>query len=191
MNYQLFQIINGFAGQWDWIDDLMEFFAQDIVWLMIVMLGVLWFTHKEQHQRSVFYACLSAVIALLLAAILISPEVNEPRPFANHIVHQLIPHSADTSFPSDHSTLAFSLAFSLFFVNRKWGAISLAMACLTGFARVYVGVHYPGDIAGAAVLSALTSFLVYEMRSRLDPVPNLLIRIYDKIISVLPILSRK
>jgi undecaprenyl-diphosphatase len=191
MNYQLFQIINGFAGQWDWIDDLMVFFAQDIIWVMIAMIGVLWFTHKEQHQQSAFYALLSAVVALGIAALWISPEVNQPRPFVHHVVHQLIPHSADASFPSDHSTLAFSLAFSLLYANRKWGTIALAMACLTGFARVYVGVHYPGDIAGSAVLAALISFLVFTMRHRLNPVPNLLIRIYNKFISSLPILSRK
>lgn len=191
MNYQLFQIINHFAGKWDLVDDLMEFFAQDIIWLMIAMIGVLWFTRKEQQQQSAFYALLSAVVALGIATVWISPEVNQPRPFVLHVVHQLIPHNADASFPSDHSTLAFSLAFSLLFTNRKWGIVALVLACLTGFARVYVGVHYPGDIAGSAALAALISFLVYTMRARLNPVPNLLIRIYNKIISSLPIISRK
>ncbi|MHA6529542.1 undecaprenyl-diphosphatase [Paenibacillus sp. BAC0078] len=191
MNYQLFQIVNNFAGKWDFIDDLMEFCAQDIVWVMIAMIAILWFTHKEKYQQYAFYALLSAAVALAIAALWISPEVNQPRPFVLHVVHQLIPHSADASFPSDHSTLAFSLAFSLLFADRKWGLLALAMACITGFARVYVGVHYPGDIAGSAVLAALISFLVYTMRSRLNPVVTLLIGIYNKVISTLPKLSHK
>lgn len=48
MNYFIFQVINGVAGHWDWIDDIMEFLAQDIVWIMMAMLVIFWFSRKEQ-----------------------------------------------------------------------------------------------------------------------------------------------
>lgn len=186
MNYQLFKIINSFAGRIDWFDDIMEIFAQDIVWLLLALLATLWIIGTKEDQRSVFYACLSAGIALLLASLLISPEVNQARPFVSHTVHQLIPHSADPSFPSDHSTLAFSLAFSVLFINRKWGLAAFGLACLTGAARVYVGVHYPGDIIGAGALSFVICMSVFLSRSWLQPLPDFFIRINERLITALP-----
>jgi len=183
MNYFIFQVINGVAGHWDWIDDIMEFLAQDIVWIMIAMLAIFWFTRKEQYQRSVFYACLTAALALVLASMVISPGVNHPRPFITHIVNQLIPHSADASFPSDHSTIAFSFGFCVQFYHRKWGIVAISMAVLTGIARVYVGVHYPFDIAGAAALAFVMSYSLFKMRSYLDPIPDYFIRLYNKLVS--------
>jgi undecaprenyl-diphosphatase len=181
MNYNLFQMINDLAGRFDWIDDVMEILAKDIVWVMLAVLVMLWFTGKTANQKVVFYACMTASISLLLAAFVISPEVNHPRPFVGHSVHQLIPHAPDASFPSDHATLAFSLAFAIVWVKRRTGMAMLALAVLTGLARVYVGVHYPGDIAGSIVLSLFVSFLVRVTRHRTDPLALFFIGIYQKL----------
>jgi undecaprenyl-diphosphatase len=178
MNYHLFQIINNWAGKYDWIDDIMEIFAQDIVWIMLAVMVYLWFSGKEANQKLVFYSFLSASVALLIASMLISPAVNHARPFAQHQVLQLIPHAPDPSFPSDHATLAFSLAFSILFVKRRLGVVMLCLAILTGIARVYVGVHYPGDIVGAIALSFLISIFVFKLNNHLDAIPLFFIRIY-------------
>ncbi|MCD9022782.1 undecaprenyl-diphosphatase [Cohnella silvisoli] len=183
MNYSIFQFLNNLAEHYDWIDDLMEIFAQDIVWIMLAVLVWLWFTGKEANQKLVFFSFLSASVALLIASLIISPEVNHARPFVEHQVHQLIPHAADASFPSDHATLAFSIAFSLLWVKRKLGVVMLGLAVLTGIARVYVGVHYPGDIVGAMALSLSTSLIVFLVRGYLDSIPLFFIRIYRKITS--------
>ncbi|AZN42682.1 undecaprenyl-diphosphatase [Paenibacillus albus] len=169
MNYNLFQLINQLAGYWDGIDDVMEIFAQDIVWIMLTILAVLWFSGKEQNQKATFYACLSAGTALMIGAFIISPAVNHPRPFVGHMVHQLIPHVADPSFPSDHSTLAFALAFNVMLYNRKLGKLMFLLAVLTGFARVYVGVHYPADILGGCVLSSIVSIVIFLVRQHIEP----------------------
>jgi undecaprenyl-diphosphatase len=178
MNYHLFQIINNWAGKYDWIDDLMEFLAQDIVWIMLAVMVYLWFTGKESNQKLVFYSFLSASVALLIASLFLSPEVNQARPFVEHQVLQLLPHAPDPSFPSDHATLAFSLAFSILFAKRRLGVVMLVLALLTGISRVYVGVHYPGDIVGAIALSFLISIIVFKGNRRLDAIPLFFIRMY-------------
>jgi undecaprenyl-diphosphatase len=181
MNYSIFEYLNNLAEHYDWIDDLMEIFAQDIVWIILAVMACLWFTGKETNQKLVFYSFLSASVALLIASLIISPEVNHSRPFVEHQVHQLIPHAADASFPSDHATLAFSIAFSVFLTKRRLGVVMLALAVLTGIARVYVGVHYPGDIAGAMALSLLVSVIVFSLRGRLDAVPLFFIQLQRKL----------
>ncbi|WP_123040279.1 undecaprenyl-diphosphatase [Cohnella candidum] len=188
MNYTLFQLINGVAGRFDGIDDIMEFCAQDLIWVMLALLALLWLTGKTANQKLVFFSCLSAAVSLLIAGLVISPEVGHARPFVDHAVHQLIPHAPDASFPSDHSTFAFSVAFVLLFARRKTGWLMLALAAVTGFARVYVGVHYPGDILGAMALSLVVSYGVWKTSGRLDALPNFFIRVYRKLTSRLSFL---
>jgi undecaprenyl-diphosphatase len=190
MNYSIFQLFNNIAGLYDWLDDLMEFCAQDIVWIMLAVMAGLWLTGKQSNQKLVFYSFLSASIALLIASQILSPLVNHARPFVEHRIHQLIPHAPDASFPSDHSTLAFALAFSIIFVKRRLGTVMLALAILTGIARVYVGVHYPGDIFGAIVLSFVISLVVLPLKNRLDVIPLFFIRIYRKLTARISFLSQ-
>ncbi|MCC3371496.1 undecaprenyl-diphosphatase [Cohnella sp. REN36] len=190
MNETLFHFLNQFAGRFDSIDDLMAFCAQDIVWIQLLVMAGLWFTGKATNQKLVFYAGLSAAVALLIGSMVISPAVNHPRPFVVHDIHQLIPHAPDASFPSDHATLAFSLAFSVYFVRRKLGAALLGLALLTGIARVYVGVHYPGDILGAIALSWLVSYAVSRTNGRWDALPDGLIKAYRSLTAKLKFLPR-
>jgi undecaprenyl-diphosphatase len=64
--------------------------------------------------------------------------------------------------PSDHATAAFALAFGiLVFLDRRAGFPLIAGALLIGFARVWAGVHYPGDIAASAAIAGLAAFLTY------------------------------
>lgn len=181
MNFCLFQQINQLATRYDWMDDIMEFCAQDIVFVMIAILGILWLTGKKNNQKAVFFAALTACVALAIGSMLISPAVHHPRPFATHQVHQLVAHAADNSFPSDHATFAFAIAFSVLLVKRRIGILLLGLAVITGFSRVYVGVHYPADIAGAAILSLLASVAVYLLRNRLDAIPEYFIRLYGRL----------
>ncbi len=169
------------AGRFDSVDDWMEFFAQDMIWLMLGIVVILWFTGKTSNQKLAFFSGLSAALSLLLASWLVSPMANHPRPFVGHTVHLLIRHAADPSFPSDHATLAFSLAFSVLFVKRRLGTLLLAMAVLVGISRIYVGVHYPGDILGAMLLSGIIAFAVRKNRERMDGLSMIFIRLYRKL----------
>jgi undecaprenyl-diphosphatase len=58
-----------------------------------------------------------------------------------------------SSFPSDHATLLWGVAFTTLIVNRRIGALSIAVAALSSLARVYCGLHYATDILGGALLS--------------------------------------
>lgn len=180
MNNYLFHVINQWAGHWSWMDSLMIFMAQVIVWMMLVGLAILWLSNRAQNQRIVFFACFTAAAALLLASQFISPLVQHARPFVNETVHQLIPHANDPSFPSDHATIAFSIAWIVWFTSKRWGSFLLVLATLTGLARVYVGVHYPADIVGAAMLAWFCSIVVVKYRLKLDPIPNFIIKLYRR-----------
>lgn len=101
----------------------------------------------------------AAVFAVLLAVAVNQPvahAVAEQRPFAGFPSAVVLLHrSTDPGFPSDHATMAGAVAVGLFLVNRRLGAVTAALALVLAFSRVYVGVHYPGDVVAGLVLGAL------------------------------------
>ena len=89
----------------------------------------------------------------------------EPRPFMAGVGHTWIVHVADNSFPSDHATLAWSLGLGLVLTgaSRRWGIIACLLGIATGWARVYLGVHFPVDVlisAPAGLLAAAAAHLI-------------------------------
>jgi undecaprenyl-diphosphatase len=77
-------------------------------------------------------------------------------------VHQLIAHGGGVSLPSDHATAAFTLALAVgAFLDRTWGEILFVAAVAIGFARVWAGLHYPGDILAAAIIAGLAVLEVW------------------------------
>ena len=81
----------------------------------------------------------------------------ETRPcLAMHVATvQPCPGPTDYSFPSDHTTVAVALAVGLLLANRRLGLVAAVIALLEGFSRVYLGQHYPHDVAAGLVLSTV------------------------------------
>jgi undecaprenyl-diphosphatase len=127
----------------------------------------LWFLDRPGPWYRWKIACLSslsaAAVGLLIAQGISHLWVRE-RPFVAH-PHDtllLVPPSHEPSFPSDHAVAAFAIAFSVAFVGgRRVGAGFLAGASVIALGRVLVGLHYPGDVAGGALIGLLSALLVF------------------------------
>lgn len=68
--------------------------------------------------------------------------------------------SANKSFPSNHAANTFSLALIVSFFFPKFKKILLPLALTISFSRIYIGVHYPFDIAFGISLGILCSYIV-------------------------------
>jgi undecaprenyl-diphosphatase len=87
--------------------------------------------------------------------------INRPRPSTQDSL--IIPASdqGSPSFPSGHTSEAFAMATSLSLAYPKWYVIvpSALWASTVGFSRMYLGVHYPSDVAAGAIVGAGSAFL--------------------------------
>lgn len=177
MNDAIFKMIYGQAGQFPALDTFAAVFSQNAHWLVAALLLVYWL---KGNQKSTIFALFTVMLALLFGQI-IGTVYSHPRPFmADAAVHSLIPHAADSSFPSDHALASFSLAFAIWRTNRKWGVGLLALAVMIGLGRIFVGVHYPADIAGGAVAALLAALAVIRAERLLEPVAQFILKLYRK-----------
>ena len=66
------------------------------------------------------------------------------------------------SFPSGHTTGAFSLAVIIALYFPIFGFITVPLACFVGISRIYIGVHYPTDVIMGMFIGSTCSFLTYR-----------------------------
>ncbi|MGN4818972.1 undecaprenyl-diphosphatase [Bacillus cereus group sp. MYBK139-2] len=194
MNYTVFQWFNNFAGSSKLLDSLMIAITNSAAYVAILFMLILWFNNGKKvnaikKQYTVLYTTLSVIIALLVNVV-IHAVYYHPRPFVSHDVHQLVPHAADSSFVSDHSVLVFSIAFVFLLRGEKLKYVALIWAVLVGVSRMYVGVHYPLDILGAAFLTFITSGLVVQSTRTFEPIAKFVFKTYALVTKRIPFLAK-
>jgi hypothetical protein len=91
----------------------------------------------------------------------------------------LISGSHDPSFPSDHATAAFAIAFGILFVAYRAGLVFLLWATLIALSRVLVGVHYPSDVLASLAVGIGAGYL--SARVLMGPVLEPLVRLVGRI----------
>ncbi len=168
---KLFQVINGFAGYSKFLDIVGVFFASYIPYLLVFgTLLIIFWTDKHWKQRAYdfFLVTFSALIARGILTPIIRFIYVRPRPFlAFPDITVLIPKTVEASFPSGHATFFFALAIALYFTHRRWSYYCLAGAILMSAARIFVGVHYPLDILGGALVGGVSVWIArYILPSR-------------------------
>ncbi|MFT5808841.1 MAG: undecaprenyl-diphosphatase [Moritella dasanensis] len=180
LNNNLFLTINQFAGQNQLIDYIFMFLAEAMPYLFIILVIALWFRSDEQTKRYLIGATLASVVGIAINS-LIAQVYFHPRPFMNDLGTTLVAHTPNSSFPSDHTTFMFCIAFSLLFhqATKKLALGLTVFAIIGGLSRVYIGVHYPFDIVAASVMGMLSAMLVHTVRYKLAGIYNLIITTGD------------
>jgi undecaprenyl-diphosphatase len=157
MNESLFHAINNLAGHWHLLDVIGIFFADKFLYVFALVIAALWFNKRLRFY--VYLAVSSALVSRLVIVEILKRIINHPRPYeilAN--VHQLLADSEHgMSFPSGHAVIYFSLAFGFWRTEYFWPFIVLAT--LGSITRVFVGVHFPGDILASFFIAWLTVWL--------------------------------
>lgn len=169
----------------DWLDSVMWYLSSVI--LMIPVFGyAVFYGYKKGHLKLALTVVGGIALCVLLSdriSVEFFKEVFQRyRPTHNteigHLVHTVLDPKGNEyrgglfSFVSSHATNAFSMTVFVFLHFRKyskyWGFLFL-WAIIVSYTRIYLGVHYPGDLVCGGLLGALIGALVYLLSIRLLP----------------------
>jgi undecaprenyl-diphosphatase len=170
LDHTIFRRINGLPHP-AWANYSMRLLARVMVRGDALLIGLLLraLYERERGSTNKAQAALRRVAPVLwlttaVAEFLLKSLFRRPRPFlrlGNDVLIGRAP--ARHSFPSGHTVSAFAGAWMLGKEYPRWRKAYYSLACLVGFCRIYLGVHYPSDV----VAGALSGIAMAELFSRL------------------------
>lgn len=106
---------------------------------------------------------LALAIGALFTNLYLKVVIARPRPYVdeNSVFYQIWlvmgQHmESDKSFPSGHTTAAFSAMTALFLIgDKRWSWTAFIFAVLMGISRIYLMVHYPSDVFGGIAVGLI------------------------------------
>lgn len=168
MDTQLFLFLNGLHA--DWLDPVMVVITEMWPWIPLYLL-LLFLVFKQYGKRG-WWILLGVCVVILcsdqLSAHVCKPLFQRLRPCFNPELEGLVhlPNGLPGGrfgFVSSHAANTFAVASFLTGVlwrHYRWiGWVLYGWAFLSSYSRIYVGVHYPGDIVAGAALGILIGLL--------------------------------
>lgn len=154
------------------LDSFMWAVSDRWIWLPLYLMLALMVYSKSSITRCFICILMIAVMIFItdqLCASIIRPFVCRMRPsnpdnplsLVLHLVNGY--HGGRYGFPSCHAANTFALAvfLSLYFKNRWLTIFIISWSLLVSYSRMYLGVHYPGDIIGGFAIGTITAVLCY------------------------------
>ncbi|MED4754978.1 undecaprenyl-diphosphatase [Brevibacillus choshinensis] len=178
-NTDIFRVINDLGNQFAFLNPVAVIVAEYTLYILALVMLAYWFTRSNRNRMMVIQAGIAFVFAEVIGK-LAGKVYEHHQPFAEvpH-VNKLIDHAIDNSFPSDHTILFFSVSVSFWLVRKREGWIWLALAFCVAISRVWVGVHYPVDVAAGALIGIISAFLIYLLTPKFGIIKRLL-ALYEK-----------
>lgn len=119
---------------------------------------------KDQELKQKGLMIGASFLVTTIFATTLKHTINRARPFETYPDIQKLTSGGSSSFPSGHTSDAFSTATSLSLAFPKWYVIapSYIYASAVGYSRMHLGVHYPSDVLAGALVGAGSAFLCYK-----------------------------
>jgi membrane-associated phospholipid phosphatase len=156
-----FDAVNHLARATPWLNAPARWYAEYGVALFAAILLLSWWqARRDGDLRKVtaaLWAPVGGILALGVNQLLVA-RFAEPRPYT------VLPHafilasrSTDYAFPSDHAVMAGAVAAGVLLAHRRLGLVTVVLAIAMAFVRVYIGAHFPVDVAVGLLVGAGTS----------------------------------
>lgn len=141
----------------------MPFITSNNNWFAVYIIGLSLLAWKGGKKGIIIVIgiLLMVIISDQISSHLIKELVGRIRPCSSlQNVRLLVDCGAGKSFPSSHSVNNFAAAMYLGFFFKKYKKIFFVIASLIAFSRVYVGVHFPFDIIGGAIIGSAIAYAI-------------------------------
>ena len=167
IDQDLFLFLNGIHSPF-W-DTLMYWISYKFTWVPLYLAALTYFIYKQKQKAILTIVLVVATIALAdqLSVHLFKNVFLRYRPCHNldiqnmtHILHEHC--GGQYGFVSSHAANAFGFAIFTAFViqKRKISYLLILWAIVVSYSRIYLGVHYPADILGGAILGSSIAIIV-------------------------------
>lgn len=172
LDTQIFLLFNGIHHPL--VDTFMYVFSSRWVWCPLYMVAFLVIMHFYGWKAGlILFLCTVGAVAMSdqACATFIRPVVARLRPAnPDNPIHELVHivnnyRGGSYGFPSCHAanTFAFATIMTLTLPTRRLVVALYAWALINCYSRIYLGVHYPGDLIAGAVIGALSGMCFYAL----------------------------
>lgn len=155
-----------------WLDPVMVFITGKFSWIPLYALLLVVLIMKYRWQTVLLLLLIAILIALSdqLSVKAFKFVFERPRPCHEPELQPMIHLAANRcggafGFVSSHAANSFALAGFVYLLLRSWfrpiGYIAFGWAGLVSYSRIYVGVHYPGDVVVGALLGLAVAWVVF------------------------------
>jgi membrane-associated phospholipid phosphatase len=149
-----------------WLDAIMLVIRNPYTWIPLYVFMLYWALRTGKTTALKFICCTLVCFAItdFSSAHIFKPLFERVRPCYDvdtvGVIRGIIGCGGKYSFPSSHAANHFGLAtfwyYSVYLLKRQKWQLLWVWAVLVSFAQVYVGVHFPLDIAGGTILGIVT-----------------------------------
>ena len=173
----------------DWLTPVMKAITflgeKGIFWICVCLLLIMF----RRTRRLGIICAVSLAFTFICCNLIIKPAVDRTRPWImfREVVRYLEP-PGDASFPSGHSANAMGPAWAMFIASMPlrgksydevpclgwrgdgvspkavhgFGAAAVVLALLIGLSRLYLGMHYPSDVASGLLLGMICATVMFR-----------------------------
>ena len=181
MDWRIYKAIYDVSLHHHWVGSLFHGVEAASIPFMVVATGALWFLSRPGGDRRWKLAAGNGFAAAAVGYavnFVIHSMWDRPRPYEAHTISHPWSSSTDASFPSDHASVSFAIAFAVIAVDATAGALLLVAAIVIAVGRLFIGAHYPSDILAGLAVGAVAAFVVVRL---LRPVVDRVVRLVERI----------
>jgi undecaprenyl-diphosphatase len=181
VDWRIYHWIYSISLHHHWVGSLFNGIEKASIPFMVVVTLALWLLARPGAGRKWKLAATSGLASAAVAVIVnqvLHAIWDRPRPYEDHTIRHPWASSTDASFPSDHASASFAIAFAVLMFDRLVGGLFMVAAFLIAAGRIFIGAHYLSDVAASLLVGIASALLIVKLGR---PVVAFLVRLVERV----------
>lgn len=171
LDKELLLLLNGLGAPY--LDTFMIWMSDKYLWFPMYLY--LLFRLYQRYQKTFYFPLFALILVIVCTdqttSTFMKPFFERLRPCKDETLSELLVVAGKCTgkfgFASGHAANSFGLAAFFYFLERSWvGKGLLAWAAIVSYSRIYLGVHYPGDVLVGAAIGVFYALMAYTFLTR-------------------------